>query len=470
MSHKRGGALYYTRSYYTSKLRNPQLQKNRKAGRGSRQTGGMIDFGDLVEFIQEQHAALGGLRSGNVASYIPQLAKVNPDLFSISVCTLDGQEFSVGDAGVPFCIQSCSKPFTYCLAQMLDEHVHDHVGHEPSGQRFNAFALNEHGKPFNPLINAGAMVIASLISPHLEPAARFEQIHNCLRDCAGEGAVISFDNSVYLSEQQHADRNYALAHFMKEQGAFAHGPEALEQSVRLYFQACSVQITSASGARMAATLANHGTQPITGKAVFSPAIVRNALSCMLSSGMYDYSGRFAFEFGFPAKSGVSGCTMLPLPGLGGICVWSPPLDELGNSVRGIEFCRALVDRFRHIHMFERPMKSSTGGTPLPDGSTRTYKFIAAANEGDVGALKSMILDKVDVDGVDYDSRSALHLACAAGRVDCVRILLEVGARQSKDRWGSTPRHEAENNLRETHDAKYAAILSLLADASCNTAN
>lgn len=113
----------------------------------------MIDFGDLVDFIKAQHAALGGLRSGNVASYIPQLAKVNPDLFSISVCTLDGQEFSVGDASVPFCIQSCSKPFTYCLAQMLDDHVHDHVGHEPSGQRFNAFVLNEHGKAHNPLIN-----------------------------------------------------------------------------------------------------------------------------------------------------------------------------------------------------------------------------------------------------------------------------------------------------------------------------
>ena len=420
----------------------------------------MIDFPSLVDFIEEQFVELGNVQTGNVASYIPQLAQVNPDLFSISLCTLDGQEFCIGDSNVPFCIQSCSKPFTYCLAQMQDEDVHSHVGHEPSGQRFNAFVLNENGKPHNPMINSGAMVVASLISPHLEPALRFEQIHNCFRDCAGEGSVISFDNSVYLSEQNHASRNYALAHFMKEQGAFSHGPESLEQSVQLYFQACSIQITTQSGARMAATLANHGCHPITRKSIFTPGIVRNALSCMLSSGMYDYSGRFAFEFGIPAKSGVSGCIMIPIPGIGGICVWSPPLDDVGNSVRGVEFCSALVKRFPYVHMFERLSHAPSSPSVL-DENTKIYRFITAASEGNIALIKSMILDKINVDGVDYDARSALHLACAAGHVHCVETLLETGALQCKDRWGSTPHHESEKMYRETHDIKYKQIMDLL---------
>lgn len=428
----------------------------------------MIEFGVFTEFIKEQHERLSAIRDGNVASYIPQLAAVNPDLFSISLCTLDGQEFSVGDSSIPFCIQSCVKPFTYCLAQTQNSQVHDHIGHEPSGQRFNAFVLNENGKPHNPMINSGAMVISSLISPHLEPAMRFQSVFDCLRTCNGDKDGIGFDNSVYLSEYQHANRNYALAYFMKEQGAFSYSTNTLEESVQLYFQSCSIQITTESGARMAATLANHGHQPITQKCIFTPSVTRNALSCMLSSGMYDYSGRFAFEVGIPAKSGVSGCVMLTIPGLGGICIWSPPLDDLGNSVRGVEFCRALVAKFPNVHIFERLLHMPSNSLNPSDKNADVYRFITAANEGDVETVKNMINNNMNVNQKDYDSRSALHLASAGGHIDCVNILLNAGALQFKDRWGSTPCHEGDKMYQETNDIKYKQVAELLRLNSVHT--
>ena len=304
------------------------------------------DFATLTADIERMYRELLPVTSGQVAGYIPQLARVNPDQLAIAVCTVDGQRFSAGDAAAAFCLQSVSKTVSYCLA--LDEHgtdgVHRHVGREPSGQSFNELALNPDGLPHNPMVNAGAIMTTSLIRPEDDIADRFDHVAATWQRLAG-GRRPGFNNAVYLSERQTADRNFALGYSMRERGAFRPGTD-LTTTLEFYFQSCSIEVDADMLATAAASLANAGVCPLTDDPVFTPATVQSCLSLMSSCGMYDYSGEFAFTIGLPAKSGVSGALMLVIPGLMGICVWSPRLDEHGNSVRGIEFCRKLVAAYQ----------------------------------------------------------------------------------------------------------------------------
>ena len=291
------------------------------------------------------------VRSGSVADYIPQLKRVDPDQLAISLCTVDGQRFSVGDATTTFCLQSVSKIVSYCIA--LDEHgteaVHRHVGREPSGQSFNELALNPQGLPHNPMVNAGGIMTTSLIRPDEDLADRFNLVSATWRRLGG-GRRPGFNNAVYLSERQTADRSFALGYSMRENGAFRAGTDLL-QTLEFYFQSCSIEVDAQMLAIVAASLANAGVCPLTEDPVFTPGTVQSCLSLMSSCGMYDFSGEFAFTIGLPAKSGVSGVLMLVVPGLMGICVWSPRLDEHGNTVRGIEFCRKLIAEY-NVHVFD----------------------------------------------------------------------------------------------------------------------
>ena len=294
------------------------------------------DFPALTSDIDGMYRELIPLRSGTVADYIPQLRRVDPEQLAIAVCTVDGQRFSVGDATTAFCLQSVSKVVNYSLA--LEEHgteaVHQHVGREPSGQSFNELALNPEGLPQNPMVNASAIMTTSLIRPGDDIADRFDLVAATWRRLAG-GARPGFNNAVYLSERQTADRNFARGYSMRESGAFRPGTD-LTQTLEFYFQGCSIEVDAQMLAVAAASLANAGVCPLTEDPVFTPGTVQSCLSLMSSCGMYDFSGEFAFGIGLPAKSGVSGAVMLVIPGLMGICVWSPRLDEHGNSVRGIE--------------------------------------------------------------------------------------------------------------------------------------
>ena len=292
------------------------------------------DFTALTADVTRMYDELLPVRSGSVADYIPQLKRVDPDQLAIAVCTVDGQRFSVGDAAAAFCLQSVSKTVSYCLA--LDEHgteaVHKHMGREPSGQSFNQLALNPGGLPHNPMVNAGAIMTTSLIRPDEDIADRFDLVAETWRRLAG-GRRPGFNNAVYLSERKTADRNFALGYSMRERGAFRPGTDLLT-TLEFYFQSCSIEVDAQMLAVAAASLANAGVCPLTEDPVFSPGTVQSCLSMMSSCGMYDFSGEFAFTIGLPAKSGVSGALMLVIPGLMGICVWSPRLDEHGNSVRG----------------------------------------------------------------------------------------------------------------------------------------
>ena len=160
------------------------------------------------------------------------------------------------------------------------------------------------------------------------------------------------DNSVFLSEQHHADRNISLAYYMRENGAFHEQlfPNEISENLNLYFQQCSTTITCEMGAIISATLANGGLCPTSEEQVISENSVKDCLTLMYGCGMYDYSGEFAFEIGLPAKSGVSGCILLVIPNMMGICIWSPPLDEQGNSFKGIEFCKQL-NKELNLHIF-----------------------------------------------------------------------------------------------------------------------
>jgi glutaminase len=310
-------------------------------------SGGLVitDFSAFATDLQEIFDKTRPLEGGEVATYIPQLARVSPRSWGAAVCTVDGQRFAAGDARVDFTAQSCMKPVNYCIA--LEEHgaelVHGIVGREPSGRGFNELTLNKENRPHNPMINAGAIATCSLIKQESPVADRFDHVMEQWRRLAG-GQKAGFSNAVYLSEKEKGDRNYALGYFMKEKRVFPEGTDLLK-TLEFYFQCCSIESSCERMSVVAATLANGGVCPTTGEQVLRSSTVRACLSLMYSCGMYDFSGEFAFTMGVPAKSGVSGALMVVVPNVLGLCTWSPPLDALGNSVRGIQFCRELVARF-----------------------------------------------------------------------------------------------------------------------------
>ncbi|XP_060733073.1 glutaminase kidney isoform, mitochondrial isoform X3 [Tachysurus vachellii] len=314
------------------------------------------DFMPFTSHIDELYETARNLSGGQVADYIPQLAKFSPDLWGVAVCTVDGQRHTVGDTKVPFCLQSCVKPLKYAIAvhDHGTEYVHHFIGKEPSGLRFNKLFLNDEDKPHNPMVNAGAIVCTSLIKQKASNAEKFDYVMNFLKKMAGN-EYVGFSNATFQSERESGDRNFAIGYYLKEKKCFPEGTDMIS-ILDFYFQLCSIEVNCESASVMAATLANGGFCPITGERVLSPEAVRNTLSLMHSCGMYDFSGQFAFHVGLPAKSGVAGGILLVVPNVMGIMCWSPPLDKLGNSVRGIQFCTDLVslcnfhnyDNLRHF--------------------------------------------------------------------------------------------------------------------------
>jgi glutaminase len=289
---------------------------------------------DLAEVLPELAAEMAAVTDrGSVATYIPELGKIDPARFGIAVATNDGQVFTAGDAEEPFSIQSISKVFSLTLAL---GHVGDalwhRVGREPSGNPFNSIVQleREHGIPRNPFINAGAIVVADILLEGHQPKEAIGEVLRFVQYLADDD-TIHIDRAVANSERVTGFRNFALANYMRSFGNLRHAPEL---TLGVYFHLCAIEMSCLQMARAGRFLAHGGKNPDTGHSVVSPERARRINALMLTCGHYDGSGDFAFRVGIPGKSGVGGGILGIVPGIASLAVWSPGLNENGNSKLG----------------------------------------------------------------------------------------------------------------------------------------
>jgi glutaminase len=298
--------------------------------------------------IERAWAAQRDNDQGAVASYIPELSNASPDDFGLAIASVTGQLFTVGDSEVPFTIQSVSKAFAFCMALEVAgaDVVDSRVGVEPSGDPFNAIMFDpETNKPFNPMVNAGAIAIAGILCEHLGANA-FELMME--RFSAAAGRPLCIDEAVYRSEMETGHRNRAIAHLLLSAGALTVPPD---DALDLYFRQCAISVTATDLAWMGATFANTGIHPVKRDLAFDLGAVRSTLSVMFTCGMYDYAGHWAYDVGIPAKSGVGGGIVGVVNRQLGIASYSPRLDSKGNSVRGVASFEMLADEFG-LHAFD----------------------------------------------------------------------------------------------------------------------
>jgi glutaminase len=320
-----------------------------------------IDYQAILDTILADVRPLAA--RGKVADYIPELGRVDPNKLGIALATVDGRYYSAGDADERFSIQSISKLFTLIMAhRLIGNDLWQRVGKEPSGTPFNSLVQleNDHGIPRNPFINAGALVVTDILCSHYVGADR--AILEFLRRLTG-AMDINFDNAVAASEAAHGHRNAAMANFIK---SFGNLKAPVDIVLNSYFRQCSITMSCRELAHAALLLANHGSMPVGDKsrpggdqtrtaqlltrhgdssgsrgadsnepgALLTSSEAKRISAIMLTCGTYDAAGDFAYRVGLPAKSGVGGGIVAILPGELALCVWSPPLDENGNSLAG----------------------------------------------------------------------------------------------------------------------------------------
>ncbi|MDO5716019.1 MAG: glutaminase A [Tissierellia bacterium] len=274
---------------------------------------------------------------GEIATYIPELATVDPDNFGMALIRVNGEEYIFGDETIRFSMQSISKVISLILALMDQglEKVYEKVGTEPTKYEFNSL-IPIDDRASNPMINAGAITTSSLIAGN-SSEEQFDRILRFVRILSHSDKVRLMEK-VYQSELKTTDRNRAIAYYLRSKGIFT---EEAEEVLDLYVKNCSIGVNIRELATIAAILANRGRDLKTGKELIPREIVKIAIAQMASCGMYEDSGRYLMEVGLPAKSGVSGAIMAIAPGKCGICTYSPRLDSSGNSVRGIKILKEI---------------------------------------------------------------------------------------------------------------------------------
>ena len=293
------------------------------------------------------------ISKGKVASYIPALAKADPEQLGICLMTCDGKCYTAGNVTERFTIQSISKVLSLVIAiQTIGyDAVFEHVRMEPSGDAFNSIVKLDTTSdiPFNPMINSGAIVVASLLVPFYDFSDIIRRIQEL---CMDPGITLNCE--VYESEFTTGFRNRSIGYLLKSKGVI--GPKInVDDALDFYFRLCSLDVTAKSLAGFGLLLANDGVHPITGKRLMDPIIVKTVKTLMLTCGMYDGSGEFAVRVGIPSKSGVGGGILSFVNQHAGIGVYGPALDAKGNSIAGIEMLEYL-SRTLHLHLFDSEVK------------------------------------------------------------------------------------------------------------------
>lgn len=295
-----------------------------------------MDFQAIIDQIHNDCKPL--TMKGKVADYIPALAAVSPDKLAISVDTLEGVHFETGDCNTLFSTQSISKVFSFILAfKAQGNAIWNRVGKEPSGNAFNSLVQLEfeHGIPRNPFINAGALVIVDIIlSSYSYP---YRTLLDFVREISGN-PLIRYSEKVASSEKEHGHRNAALAHFMK---SYLNIENSVEDVLDFYFRQCALEMSCNDLSKSFLFLANQGIIPYNGNRVITASQTKRTNALMLTTGMYNESGDFAFRVGIPGKSGVGGGIAAVIPQHLSIAVWGPALNSFGNSLAGIE----MLERF-----------------------------------------------------------------------------------------------------------------------------
>ncbi|WP_084511352.1 glutaminase A [Nocardia lijiangensis] len=338
--------------------------------------------GVVARIVADVYAGCLADRSGELADYIPELAAVQPDSFGLCLATADGRVYGTGDVHEIFTIQSISKPFSYALA-LADRGpaaVAERIDVEPSGEPFNEISLDPvTERPRNPMINAGAITAASLITGR-DAADKFERVRRCYSRFAGR--ELRMNEAVYASEARTGYRNRAIGYMLRSFGIIDSDPD---EAVDRYFRQCSIDVTCHDLAVMAATLANNGVNPLTRERALSSTLTEQVLSVMTTCGMYNAAGDWVSTVGLPAKSGVGGGILAVLPGQIGIAVYSPRLDRHGNSVRGVAACRELSRRlelhFLHVTRSARTaIRADYTVAQAPSRMRRSTEEIAVLDE------------------------------------------------------------------------------------------
>lgn len=358
------------------------------------------------------------LTEGAVATYIPELATVDPDQLGAALASTHGVVHEAGDCDATFTIQSVSKPFVFALAvdALGLTEVIRHVGLEPSGEPFNAISLEAtSGRPLNPMINAGAIVTTSLMRGDTADE-KFAVVRAGIERFAGHDLAV--DDDVYTSEASTGDRNRALAYLTRSAGTLA---STADVATNAYFRQCALTVNARDLAIMAATLATGGVNPVTDERVISEDAARWTMAVMTSCGMYDASGDWLVRVGLPAKSGVGGGIVAVQPGQFGIGTFSPRLDARGNSARGVATLELLSER-HGLHMLQHhgaplsPIASLERNGDDTVAMLRGEIFFAGAEEvlarlspfvGDDGCL---VLDFTDVTRVGDGSKRVFAAA------------------------------------------------------------
>lgn len=309
----------------------------------------------IQDYLEQLHRTLAAVTEGRVASYIPELAKADPSAFGIAIATVGGHVYEVGDSRQRFTIQSISKPLVYgvALEDRGPERVRQAVGVEPSGEAFNSISLEPGtGRPMNPMINAGAIATSALVAG-ATPQARLARVLAAMSAYAGR--ALDIDEAVFESERATGHRNRAIGHLLRNYDILSDDPDT---ALALYFRQCAVRVDARDLALMGATLANGGVNPLSGRRAVAADCVGPILAVMTTCGVYDFTGEWVYRVGLPAKSGVGGGIVAVLPGQLAIAVYSPALDDRGNSVRGVRACEA-ISRDLGLHFLQPPRAAAT---------------------------------------------------------------------------------------------------------------